>query len=872
MLTLVHLTQIMRHASHARLEQCLPALNAAMQSFDISTLRRAAAFVAQLAHESGEFQFMEELWGPTAAQQRYEPASDLARKLGNTEPGDGQRFKGRGPIQITGRANYQRYGGLVGKDLIAAPQLAATPEVGFTTAAVFWQKNGLNELADARNFTAITQRINGGRNGAADRERFYTLAQAVLKDAFPAAAAAGAGKAPAAGEAFPRGAEAVREDAAVSSAAPAVNKTRVLDARPDTMDFRDVMYVPSLVEVPTHIPLGSYLDLKVPILDQGSEGACTGFGLATVANYLLLRRRVVPDPVPVSARMLYDLARRYDEWPGEDYSGSSARGAMKGWHKHGVCAESLYPSVARRAGRSGLTDARTADARHRPLGAYFRVNHKDLVAMHSAIAEVGILYATCAVHQGWQEVAADGVIAPSDQMIGGHAFAIVAYDDQGLWLQNSWGPHWGRGGFARISYDDWLKNGTDVWVARLGAPVTLRTLESTATAHASTSGQSVAYSFSDLRPHIVSVGNNGQLRAGGDYGVTPQGLADIFQDDIPRVTKRWDKLRIMLYAHGGLVDEQSAVQRLAEYRPALLQGEVYPLAFIWRSDYWTTVTNILQDAVRRRRPEGVLDAAKDFMLDRLDDALEPMARALTGKSAWSEMKENALAATGSNTGAARMLADHLAQLPRDRLEVHLVGHSAGSILHAPLVKLLTERGLAIETCTLWAPACTVDLFRHSYLPAISAGHIKRFSLFVLDDATEQDDNCASIYNKSLLYLVSDAFEDPCRIPGFRDGVPILGMEKFLSADLLALFSNGQHRLVRAPNQQPVDSGLASEARHHGDFDDDRHTVASTFATIIGRPPGTDPASPVTLHFRRSASSLRDKRMSMDARTAPERFR
>ncbi len=77
------------------------------------------------------------------------------------------------------------------------------------------------------------------------------------------------------------------------------------------------------------------------------------------------------------------------------------------------------------------------------------------------------------------------------------------------------------------------------------------------------------------------------------------------------------------------------MQRLAEYRPTLLASGVYPLAFIWRTDYWTTLTNILQDAVRRRRPEGILDAAKDFMLDRLDDALEPLARLLTGKLQWT---------------------------------------------------------------------------------------------------------------------------------------------------------------------------------------------------------------------------------------------
>ena len=171
---------------------------------------------------------------------------------------------------------------------------------------------------------------------------------------------------------------------------------RTLDARPDTLDFRDKMYVPTLVEVPTQIPLQDYQQHRVPILDQGQEGACTGFGLATVANYLLRRRKVRPDRTGVSPRMIYEMAKRYDEWPGEDYSGSSARGALKGWHKHGICSEKCWPYRVSKADRQ-LTQTRTSDAIKRPLGAYFRVNHKDLVAMHSALAEVGILYATATV-------------------------------------------------------------------------------------------------------------------------------------------------------------------------------------------------------------------------------------------------------------------------------------------------------------------------------------------------------------------------------------------------------------------------------------------------------------------------------------------
>ena len=96
-----------------------------------------------------------------------------------------------------------------------------------------------------------------------------------------------------------------------------------LDAVPDTLDFRDRMFEPTL-SGPDQIPLSDYRQHQVPILDQGSEGACTGFGLASVANYLLRRRKVMPDTKPVSPRMFYEMAKRYDEWPGENYEGSSA--------------------------------------------------------------------------------------------------------------------------------------------------------------------------------------------------------------------------------------------------------------------------------------------------------------------------------------------------------------------------------------------------------------------------------------------------------------------------------------------------------------------------------------------------------------------
>jgi len=253
---------------------------------------------------------------------------------------------------------------------------------------------------------------------------------------------------------------------------------------------------------------------------------------------------------------------------------------------------------------------------------------------------VGALYVSSNVHSGWRHVARDGRIKLVDDNIGGHAFALVAYDERGFWLQNSWGNRWGHEGFARVDYEDWLKNGTDAWAARLAVPVELPTRASTTRQVFAGTIRAKAYSYTDLRTHVISLGNDGLLDPQGNIGTTPELVQEIIRNDIPRISKGWKKKRIVLYAHGGLVSEDSALQRISDYRRAMLDAECYPLAFIWHSDAWSTIKDVLDDATSQRRPEGFLDASKDFMLDRLDDALEPLARALGGLALWNELHPN----------------------------------------------------------------------------------------------------------------------------------------------------------------------------------------------------------------------------------------
>lgn len=163
-------------ASGQKADTFAKPLTDAMAEFGIDTPLRQAAFIAQVAHESGQLRFVREMWGPTPAQRGYEGRIDL----GNTFPGDGFRYRGRGLIQITGRSNYRVCGAMLGCDFINNPELLETPPLAARSAAWFWRKHGLNELADADDQTAICKRINGGVNGLAERIAFYAAARKVL--------------------------------------------------------------------------------------------------------------------------------------------------------------------------------------------------------------------------------------------------------------------------------------------------------------------------------------------------------------------------------------------------------------------------------------------------------------------------------------------------------------------------------------------------------------------------------------------------------------------------------------------------------------------------------------------------------------------
>jgi hypothetical protein len=296
---------------------------------------------------------------------------------------------------------------------------------------------------------------------------------------------------------------------------------------------------------------------------------------------------------------------------------------------------------------------------------------------------------------------------------------------------------------------------------------------------------------------------------------------------------------------------------------------------------------MLEDCAKNRRPAEMATGDKDFLWDRIDDTLERLARILRGHKIWDEMKENALRATLKSNGGARLVAQKLAASAiAKKLEVHIAAHSAGSIFMAPLIELLSAKGaiapdyllkatgdkwdaaqglgLPINTCTLWAPACTTKLFHAAYMPAIKDGRIGSTALFTLSDGAEQDDHCANIYRKSLLYLVSNALEDKARKFFAKDGEPILGMDKFIDQDAILTQAIAKKLIdqVVAPNSIEPGKIDASCSTAHGAFDDDKPTLKATLARIRGAK-----TSSSNFSFGRSAKSAREGRNAL-----VERFR
>lgn len=603
-----------------------------------------------------------------------------------------------------------------------------------------------------------------------------------------------------------------------------INATnRLIDAKPDRVDHRDRMYQPRLVSLPRQYPapdtLAEHLDNYKLVLDQGYEGACVGFGLAAVINYLLYRNSLASDTPgeiePVSARMLHTMARFYDEWPGEDYLGTSCRGAMKGWFRHGVCSDVLWPyrkTPRHRASFIRPDPQWQQDALKNPLGAYFRVHRDSITDMQSALCEAGAVYVSAKYHHGWDDVAFGArqmpVIRHKRRSAGAHAFAIIGYTPQGFILQNSWGPKWGYKGFAIITYDDWLKNAEDAWVAVLGAPVELDGLTETlnvrarrrlGVATAANQGQHRRQKVSVLTPadayqHTVMIADNG---APSNRFLDIETAAKAVRETVVELPRQWLKAnrsrKLVVYAQSGLTDEEMAVDRVRVLAPRFLNNGIYPIFLSLKGGFRQDLAGIVDQAVvnfmnpvTRSTQSGynkpvpveqaeshVLFSGAEQSRESQDKSVELACQHMTVKPLWMQLKRNA-ETSRQKAGALAEVARNLQRLKNQMrdLEIHFVGHSAGVQLIGHLLKRVQPLRLCVVSCTLYAPACTLDFAVDYLLPAMQrGGALQRKDLYVevLTDNREVEDSVGH-YGKSLLYLVSRGIEDV-------HGTPILGMEK-----------------------------------------------------------------------------------------------
>jgi len=671
-------------------------------------------------------------------------------------------------------------------------------------------------------------------------------------------------------------------------------RNRTFDARPDRVDFRDRPYQPPLVSLPPQSPPAKDIERFLPdyaksglILDQGREGACTGFGMAAVINYLLWRRSPT-DSERVSMRMLYHMARIYDEWDGEDYDGSSCRGAMKGWHRHGVTTDAIWP-YRRPNGHVefiGPSGGWEQDAAARPLGAYYRIGKNSIADMQSAIHEVGAIYCSADVHEGWFLDACEELpIMKIKKKAGGHAFALVGYNADGFIVQNSWGPDWGWHGFAVMTYSDWVRNGADAWVAVLGAPMRASVPRSRVSVALNAEpgdraawlrgtgrdAESFAYRnpkvppFSEDRAlrHAVVLGNDGRPLA---RLIHVQDAAAGIEEVCHHLPLEWfqrrnarERRRIAIYAHGGLNDEGASIRRTAIMAPYFLENGIYPLFVTWKTGLGESLGGMLSDAVANffgdgdPRARGWLENARDQIAEARDRAIEVACENLLIKPIWAQMKQNAEAAAADDAGLG-LLARHMSALAGTvpELEIHLVGHSAGSLVHGHLLGQFAEKKVRAKSLSLYAPACTVAFANQHFGNAVTAGVIGRnaIHLDVLTDERERAD-AVGPYGKSLLYLVSRALESAHK-------TPILGMEAALaraaegddqwspgsrkSVDTWRAFAERVVR-VRAHGREraEVPTGRGSIPLAHGSFDNDIVVVGDTLKRIRG---GARLATPV----------------------------
>lgn len=856
-------TQLFPATKPANIARYLPYVESALAVHNLTDAPMVLAALGTIRAETEGFVPISE------GQSRYNtdpgkpPFSRYDGRLGNDAEGDGFRYRGRGFVQLTGKANYARYGDAIGVDLVSHCELANAPEVAAALLAVFLadKKVKMRAALAARNYAAARKLVNGGAHGLPNFRDVFKRADDLSGYALLTHGAS-------------RGKSAAKSSP-TRSKLPRTGRTKK-----DAPDLRDRLYNPPPVNLLPQYPADAMIGKFLPVyansglvLDQGEEGACTGFGLACVINYLRWRQADQSGQLEsVSPRMLYMLARRYDEYQGENYEGSSCRGALKGWFNNGVCSETDWPY---HGGASNPPRYGFADRAHKTtVGVYYRIDLKIVTDMQAAIQQHGAIFVSCFTHAGWDDVSPvkktssrknkplrhddlpviefDG--RPSQD--GGHAFALVGFNSRGFILQNSWGTDWGEGGFAILTYQDWLANAMDAWVVSLGVPgVVAGQLATPGLAGSGRAGadRSRWWSVDLAYRHSVIFGTDGRIARYLTEDEQPRKLQQqVFVHPDAWFRQQPDKKkRLVLFAHGGLNSESAAIKRTQAMGRYFIGNGCYPLFLVWRTGLFEAIGGILSGAAQGEpglAGAGITDAS-DFLIEKT------LGRPLV-QPIWMQMKQQASLCSAVRRGGDLLLdaIGALATTWGSDFELHVVGHSAGAIFLGHVLKSLAARrkqgsddGMyeRLSSIHLFAPACTVSFANEHY--AADAAWMKRLHLSILSDKIERDDSVTA-YRKSLLYLVSNCLEGDLRIP-------LLGLERIDNVDdagwdgtsdttksLLAWRSAARDAKLKdrkvVVNEEFIRTALGRdgpvrERATHGGFDNDLAVMTRTLEAITG---------------------------------------
>jgi hypothetical protein len=353
----------------------------------------------------------------------------------------------------------------------------------------------------------------------------------------------------------------------------------------------------------------------------------------------------------------------------------------------------------------------------------------------------------------------------------------------------------------------------------------------------------------ELSPFIIDMGNNGALSPAGTFRTTPDDVRAIVDVHLAEARKRWglqnDVVDVCVYAHGGLVGEDSAARIAAEWVPMLYEAQIFPIFLMWETDFLSSVMNRLEDAVRGvPRATGFGEGLERWWNRRLERTL-----AKPGSELWGEMRQNAQAISAyrdhvpddAQAGAVLLYRHFKHNIANKKVRMHLVGHSAGSIVASHMIDALHrdpdgKNVMKWESVSFMAPAVRVETFDELVRPHLVRGDIQRFQQFHLTDRAEEDDPTCGPYRRSLLYLVSESFEAGALRPvlgqpdyfGLRSGTtrPILGMEKFFNAYWRGLDAATQRRVNVWPSPGgalPGEVGPPVGSSTHGGFDNDPGT-------------------------------------------------